>query len=36
MLDNKEILWKFINRFHKEINPKKILDESNKLCNKLF
>ena len=26
--DNKEILWKFINRFHKEINPKdhKILD----------
>ena len=27
--DNKEILWKFINRFHKEINPKnhKILDD---------
>ena len=27
--DNKSILWKFINRFHKEINPKehKILDE---------
>ena len=27
--DNKEILWKFINRFHKEIKPKdhKILDE---------
>ena len=26
--DNKEILWKFINRFHKEIKPKdhKILD----------
>ena len=26
--DNKDILWKFINRFHKEINPKehKILD----------
>ena len=27
--DSKEILWKFINRFHKEINPKeyKIFDE---------
>ena len=27
--DTKEILWKFINRFHKEINPKKnkILDD---------
>ena len=27
--DNKDILWKFINRFHKEINPKdhKILDD---------
>ena len=27
--DNKEILWKFVNRFHKEINPKehKIFDE---------
>ena len=27
--DNKEIIWKFINRFHKEIKPKdhKILDE---------
>ena len=27
--DNKDILWKFINRFHKEINRKdfKILDE---------
>ena len=27
--DNKETLWKFINRFHKEIEPKdhKILDE---------
>ena len=27
--DTKEILWKFINRFHKEIKPKdhKILDE---------
>ena len=27
--DNKEILWKFINRFHKEIKPKdhKILDD---------
>tara|TARA_B100000886_G_scaffold339516_1_gene305201 strand:+ start:2039 stop:3601 length:1563 start_codon:yes stop_codon:yes gene_type:complete len=27
--DTKEVLWKFINRFHKEINPKeyKILDE---------
>ena len=26
--DNKEVLWKFINRFHKEINPRdyKILD----------
>ena len=26
--DNRDILWKFINRFHKEINPKdyKILD----------
>ena len=26
--DNKEILWKFINRFHEEINPKnnKIFD----------
>ena len=26
--DNKEILWKFINKFHKEINPKdhKIFD----------
>ena len=20
--DNKEIIWKFINRFHKDINPK--------------
>tara|TARA_B100000161_G_scaffold239603_1_gene191168 strand:- start:247 stop:696 length:450 start_codon:yes stop_codon:yes gene_type:complete len=27
--DNKKILWKFINRFHKEINPKdhQILDD---------
>ncbi len=27
--DNKEILWKFVNRFHKEINPKehKIFDK---------
>ena len=30
--DNKEILWKFINRFHKEIKPEdhKILDELTK------
>ena len=36
--DNKDILWKFINRFHKEIKPEnhKILDRTYRICNKLF
>ena len=33
--NNKEILWKFINKFHQEINPKDypILDKLTELCN---
>ena len=36
--DNKDILWKFINRFHKEINPKdnKILDGLTKYAINYF
>ncbi len=36
--DNKDILWKFINRFHKEINPKdhKILDSLTKYAINYF
>ena len=36
--DNRDILWKFINRFHKEINPKnfKILDGLTEYAVKYF
>ncbi len=36
--DNEEILWKFINRFHKEINPKeyKILNELSRYAINYF
>ena len=35
---SKDILWKFINRFHKNINPKNnpILDELNKYAINYF
>ena len=36
--DDKKILWKFINRFHKDVNPKKnpILDHLTECAIKFF